>query len=418
LATGDVAANPADNTILAEFPKDALSSALEGMALAVLMCGYDADAEGNVRPVEADRTETTFGGARNEYAPNVIDVLTPGDVQQFQALAYDEGTLASIPYIPLATDLEEVHTFEVPTGEGYGPGTYEYPTSDDFYEGAWDLEELTVSASRDHVEFAFTMETEVENPWALPRPFSHQFFQVYVYDPESDGEEGTEGREGLNANMAGPYHYRVVVNGETTKAVESADGDTVTSDVDTDVEDRTVAIRVPADSIGWDEDADGGIGIVALVAPFDGFPEGSIRAIASEPDEYVIGGGTGENDPAVMDMVTPEDVDRTEVLSAYDEDSAVELPFVALGDVELPDVPEDDDGDDEEVDDDGEDHDDDHDETDDTADDVDEDDTVDDGDDGTPGFGAAAGAAGVAGGAAYAAKRMRERSIEDDSNDA
>jgi len=69
--------------------------------------------------------------------------------------------------------------------------------------------------------------------------------------------------------------------------------------------------------------------------------------------------------------------------------------------------------DDEETDDDDEGTDD----VDDTAD-VDEDDDATEADDGTPGFGAAAGAAGIAGGAAYAAKRLSERSAEDDSSDA
>ena len=408
LADGTVAANPADDSILVDVPKDALESALESMELAVLMLGYDPDADGNVRPVEEDRTKTTFGGALNEYASNVIDVTTPGGVEQFQALAYSEGSVPTIPYVPLATDLEEFHRFDEPTGEGYGPGTYEYPTSDDFYEGAWDIDELTVSASRDHVEFAFTMATEVENPWALPRPFSHQFFQIYVYDPEADGPESVEGRAGLNADMAAPYHYRVVVNGETTEAVEDADGGTVTSDVETDAEDRTVTIRVPADAIGWDEDADGGLGISALVAPFDGFGDGDVRAIGEDAGEYVIGGGTGENDPHVMDLVTPEGVERADVLGSYDAETNVTLPFVELGDVDLPEgstveAPADEDDDDDE--DDAAEAEPDHDDEDDDDDDGDALET-DDADDGMPGFGTVATGVGVAGGAAYAANRL------------
>ena len=433
LAEGDLAANPADDSILIDVPKEAFDTALESMELAVLMMGYDPDAPGNVRPVTDDPTETTFGGAQNDSAPNVIDVTTPGDVPQFQALAYSDGTLATIPYVPLATTLEEVARFEEPTGEPYGPGTYEYPTSDDFYEGAWDIDELTVSASRDHVEFAFTMATEVENPWGLPRPFSHQFYQIYVYDPDADGPEAVEGRPGLYANMASPYHYRIIVNGESNESVEDADGDTVTSAVETNVEGRTVSIRVPADSIGWDGDADGAIGFAALVAPFDGFGEGNIRGIAPDADEYVIGGGTGGNDPRVMDMVTPEGVDRVEVLAEYDEDSAPQLPFVALGDVDLPDAddvdaPGDDDSGDE---DDGSDADDpgdgDGDSGDDSDDSVDTDDdsddtgaddgsgAVDDTDDGMPGFGAAVGAAGIAGGAALAAKRLGQGDESDET---
>ncbi|MFP9061570.1 glucodextranase DOMON-like domain-containing protein [Natrialbaceae archaeon A-chndr2] len=421
--TGTVSANPADDSILLEFPKGALSGGIEAMNLSILMLGYDPEAPGNVRQVTEDATETTFGGAQNDSAPNVIDLTTPGDVPNFQALAYSDGTLATIPYVPLATDLEEIATFDEPTGEPYGPGTYEYPTSDDFYEGAWDIDELTVSASRDNVEFSFTMATEVQNPWGLPRPFSHQFYQIYIYDPATDGPESVSGRAGLNANMASPYNYRIVVNGESNETVESADGETVTSNVETNVEGRTVSIRVPADAIGWDGDANGGIGIAALVAPFDGFGEGNVRGIGTEAEEYTIGGGTGTNDPAVMDMITPDGVDRIDVLSEYGEDSLVEIPFVVLGEVDLPDAGDVDVSDEDEEDADEEDHD----EEADTDEETDPDDGADDAgddtvtepdedadDDGMPGFGAVVGAAGLAGGGALAAKRFASERDEGD----
>ncbi|MFC7230979.1 glucodextranase DOMON-like domain-containing protein [Saliphagus sp. GCM10025308] len=404
------------------------------------MLGYDPDAPGNVMQAEAEATETTFGGAQNDSAPNAIDVVTPADVDWYRGLAYSDGTRATVQYIPLVTTLEPVATFDEPTGEPYGPGTYEYPTSDDFYEGAWDIDELTVSASRDHVEFAFTMASEIQNPWGLPRGFSHQFFQVYVHDPDADVEGTTEGRTGLNANMATPYHYRVVVNGESVKSVESAAGDSVSSNVETNVEGGTVSVRVPADAIGWDVDVDGGIGIAALVAPFDGYGDGAIRGIAPEAGEYVIGGGTGENDPAVMDMVTPEGVDRVEVLSESDG-SVPQLPFVVLGDVDLPEAGDgsssdgsdgsdgsggsegadgDDGSDGDGADNNGSDADgngNDENESTDESNGGSSDDSGSGGnggseDDGLPGFGAVVGTAGVAGGTALAAKRLAREDDE------
>ncbi|MFC7238441.1 glucodextranase DOMON-like domain-containing protein [Saliphagus sp. GCM10025317] len=440
LAEGDVAANPAADEILVDVPKAALETPLDDLDVAVVMLGYDPDAPGNVMQAEAEATETTFGGAQNDSAPNAIDVVTPADVDWYRGLAYSDGTRATVQYIPLVTTLEPVATFDEPTGEPYGPGTYEYPTSDDFYEGAWDIDELTVSASRDHVEFAFTMASEIQNPWGLPRGFSHQFFQVYVHDPDADVEGTTEGRTGLNANMATPYHYRVVVNGESVKSVESAAGDSVSSNVETNVEGGTVSVRVPADAIGWDVDVDGGIGIAALVAPFDGYGDGAIRGIAPEAGEYVIGGGTGENDPAVMDMVTPEGVDRVEVLSESDG-SVPQLPFVVLGDVDLPEAGDgsssdgsdgsdgsggsegadgDDGSDGDGADNNGSDADgngNDENESTDESNGGSSDDSGSGGnggseDDGLPGFGAVVGTAGVAGGTALAAKRLAREDDE------
>jgi hypothetical protein len=45
-----------------------------------------------------------FGGAKSGAVGNtllVMDLITPGNVSQFQALAYDSGTLASLPFVPL-----------------------------------------------------------------------------------------------------------------------------------------------------------------------------------------------------------------------------------------------------------------------------------------------------------------------------
>ncbi|QSG04317.1 glucodextranase DOMON-like domain-containing protein [Natranaeroarchaeum sulfidigenes] len=378
LASGEITVNNANEAMLFEFPQSAIDGGLDQMEIAALMLGYDSDAPGNVRPVEADAGEDVFGGAENEYAPNVID--RAGVESNEDALAYSEGELAEIPYDSLIAEFEEVEHFETGTdGEPYGPDQFTYPTGDDYYEGAWDVESVTIHESPARVKFEFTMNEEIQNPWGLD-PVSHQFVQIYINSPEADGPESTEGRAGTNFGFATPHQTRVLAHGEGTTDIEDAEGEPVSGDVEyQQVDDHTVAVDFPKSAVDWTDD----VSFAAIMTPFDGFGDGDIRPINPDPGEHAIGGGDPDaDDPAAMDLLLPEGESRADVL-AYDEDTTPEIPFVALGDEE----PEPANGEEDEEEDDDE-------------------------DDGLPGFGVAAGAAGVGAGA-LAAKRLSENADED-----
>ena len=87
-------------TVILEFPADELDYVPdgEGMALVFSMDGYG---EGRIREVTADGGEWSFGGAEAGEAPTVIDMVTPGEIEQEAALSYDEDELATIPFAPI-----------------------------------------------------------------------------------------------------------------------------------------------------------------------------------------------------------------------------------------------------------------------------------------------------------------------------
>ncbi len=411
---GRVQVNEVTGAIVANVPKDAFERPLSAHSVAPVLFGYDPNALGGVAQVTAEATETTFGGGEDSDAnPNVIDLVTDIGVDRADALAYSADSPAEIGYIPLETPFESVTTIDVPTGEPYGPGTYEVPTGDDYYKAAWDIDEFSIEESRDDVAFEFTLAEPPENPWGFDPGFSHPFFQVYVHDPDADGPESITGRTGTNIETEVPYHYRVVVHGEGTMAVEDAEGNGVTRDVSVETDGETVRIVVPRAAIGWDREA--GIALAPTVMPYDGFGEGGIRPIGPEAEEHTIGGGReGVRDPAVMDMVTPEGVDRADVLSEYDEDTRAAIPFVTVGDLSREDLLADvgDDGSETESDGADDDTETDSSEEDNSEDASDNESEVPEGEtdeeDGIPGFGLGAGAAAIGGGA-LAAKRLHDR---------
>ncbi len=381
IATGELTVNNANEAMLFEFPRDAIEGGLDQMEIAPLMLGYDSSAAGNVRPVEAEAGPEVFGGAENDSAPSVIDMA--GDTSTEDALEYADGTLAEIPYSSLVAEFEEIEHFETGTGgEPYGPDQFTYPTGDDYYEGAWNVEEVTIYESPARVQFEFTMAADIENPWGLD-PVSHQFVQIYINSPEADGPEGVEGRTGTHFNTASPHHTRVLAHGEGTTDVEDAEGEPVSGDVEYYMTDSdTIAVDFPKAAVDWTDD----VSFAAIMTPFDGFGEGDIRPISQDADEHSIGGGDPDaDDPAAMDLLLPEGESRADIL-AYDAETTPEIPLVPLGDADPEPANGEENGED-----------------DDEAD-----------DDGLPGFGVAAGAAGVGAGA-LAAKRLSE--TDDDAEE-
>ncbi|AUX09024.1 glycoside hydrolase domain protein [Halalkaliarchaeum desulfuricum] len=418
LAAGEVKTNEVTGAIVAEVPKWAFDADVEDLSVAPLLLGYDSDAPGDVRPVEAEAGPDVFGGGRDDDAnPNVIDLVVDVDIDRETALSYDSDSPAEIGYVPLVTPFEEVATFDVETGTGNGPGTYEIPTGDDYYEGAWDIDRLEVHESRDRVRFDYRFTEPLENPWEFDVGFSHQLPQVYVFDPETDDPATTQGRTATNVAFEAPYNYRVNVNPEAGAGVEDAAGEGVTRDVSVDADQHTIRFDVPKAAIGWDRET--GVAIAAVVCPFDGFGEGGLRAIAAEADTHVIGGGEdGVPNPKVMDLITPEEVDRSGAFGEYDADSPPVLPYVTLGDLtreellEAAGEPDDEDAAGEtegETDEEGDETDDETETDPETPTEPAETDTE------TPGFGIGAGAAAV-GAAGWAAKSLAERRAGDEDD--
>ncbi|WP_290811144.1 alpha-amylase family glycosyl hydrolase [Halovivax sp.] len=95
-------------TVSLSFPADELDYVPEGEAMA-LVFSMDGYGDGRIRSVTAEGGEWSFGGAESGTAPNVIDMPTPGDVEQAEALAYGDDEPAVIPLVPIGDD-EPVET--------------------------------------------------------------------------------------------------------------------------------------------------------------------------------------------------------------------------------------------------------------------------------------------------------------------
>ncbi|GAA0668334.1 glucodextranase DOMON-like domain-containing protein [Natronoarchaeum mannanilyticum] len=102
LATGTPSVE-GDSTIVFSVSQDTIGD-IEAMEIVPLMLGFDGFGPGQVRTVESEASQHKFGGAENENAPNVIDLIAPGGTNQSDALAYSSDSKASIPFLAVTDD--------------------------------------------------------------------------------------------------------------------------------------------------------------------------------------------------------------------------------------------------------------------------------------------------------------------------
>jgi hypothetical protein len=228
-------------------------------------------------------------------------------------------------------------TITDPSCDDDGPGGYVYPTADEFKDGVYDMQEVTVSDDGDAWTFTVSIDGPVENPYDFDAGFSVQVFQLYVHDPDApdDAPTSTEGRTGSNVTFEDPYHYRVHVVGDN-QVVEDAAGETLAEiDASGNASDATISFSVPKDAIGGASNF-GDYRLSFLLLGQDGFATGAVRqgdAFAEEAGEYTVGGAAGENSPHVFDMLSPEGVVDQSSALAYDSDSKATLPLTPVSDL-------------------------------------------------------------------------------------
>ncbi|MCU4716844.1 glucodextranase DOMON-like domain-containing protein [Halapricum hydrolyticum] len=325
-------------TIAFDLPKDAIGGSPEGKQLASLVAPYDGYGQGGIRQgFAAEPGDYTIGtsGEPTETAPRVMDLITPGDVSQSQALAYSADSTATIPlaawgdaYVQ-TTGLDPITD---PEGDDNGPGSYTYPTSDQIPEGCLDVTQVDIESKTASWDFTVHLNGPVENPWSYDDGFSPQLFQLYFQDPNApeDAPATSRGRSGMTSSFLEEYHYRVYVDGGT-QLVENAAGDALAEDFETtaDSDASTISFSVP--KAPFDTDDLTQMKMSMLVFSQDGFGQGGIRqSVGETAAEWGIGGANPDavgSAPRVMDLVGPEGVVDQESALSYGPDSPALIPL-------------------------------------------------------------------------------------------
>nr|WP_148217661.1 glucodextranase DOMON-like domain-containing protein [Acetohalobium arabaticum] len=220
------------------------------------------------------------------------------------------------------TAQEALFDMEDPEGDDYGPGTYVYPTSEQFapFEGLFDLRRVRVEERESDYSFRFKFGT-VTNPWHAPYGFSHQLIQVYIDNQDSGAT--TVFKKGANVKFSkeSSWNKLIKITGWNIKVFDYQDDLSQETEPVVDAEAKvledkqTIQARIPKELIGSLDSAR----YYVLIGSLDGFSYDNYRPVIEEVDDWKFGGGTDtQYNPNVLDILVPEDKSQKEILSGYD----------------------------------------------------------------------------------------------------
>lgn len=202
-------------------------------------------------------------------------------------------------------------TFEDPTGDDNGPGGYVYPTDAVYTAGSFDLTELEVTAKGRNVDFAVTVNANLDDPWRMGVGFAVQMAFVFI----DTGEGGhTDGLPGLNVAFAedaawdkvvilSPQPFSRVKQEVEAKAADKA-GDVLVPSR-TRGSGRTISGAVKLADLGGGDPESWGYQVV--MQSNEGFPADTdllTRKVNEYEGQHRFGGGNDYDcDPHAMDVL-------------------------------------------------------------------------------------------------------------------
>ncbi len=205
-----------------------------------------------------------------------------------------------------------------PTGDDNGPGTYGYPTSDDFKPGAFDLEGMQVNQTATDVFIQFKLGDLTPT---FGSNFGAQLLDLYVRDPSKTATSTAAPFATRNYTIApdDAWSQRLEVQGFADPVWVDASGNTVGSaQFVVDSANATATIMVPTAQFGT---VGSGWKFTVALTGQDGFSPDQARAFAPTPQPFEFGVCQSGNaspicavDPAtvpkVVDTITPDGVSQ------------------------------------------------------------------------------------------------------------
>lgn len=206
-----------------------------------------------------------------------------------------------------------------PDGDDHGPGTYAYPTSADFHDGAFDLQRFQVIDAGDVVYLRAQLR---DLSPTFGSPLGAQLLDVFVRDPAAAAFSTAPPYPQRNYTIAADsaWSEMIEVQGFRDPTFVNAAGQalgpvTVTANQAS----RSILVGVPKSAIG--QPATGWIFTVVLHGQ-DGFSPDQARGFAPTPQQFLFGlcqaGGTSPvcgidpgTAPKVIDTVPPAGTDQT-----------------------------------------------------------------------------------------------------------
>jgi glucan 1,4-alpha-glucosidase len=231
-----------------------------------------------------------------------------------------------------------VFDFGDPAGDDNGPGTYAYPTSDNFKPGAFDLRDFQVYDNGPDV--IFRVQTSDLTP-TFGSPLGAQMVDVFVTNPD-DAVTSTESpNPGRNYSLETGWNRLIEVQGFGQQFVNTTGGTVGSVAIKASAITRYITFTVPASALGG---TPGSGWRFAVVLTGQGQGTNAARDFAPTARDFSFGVCTDAAvaagnticsvDPATVpravDILTPDGVTQAEALDPREAQAPVQIPSVTI----------------------------------------------------------------------------------------
>jgi glucoamylase len=201
-----------------------------------------------------------------------------------------------------------------PMGDDNGPGTYQYPTSPDFHQGAFDLTRLHVTQDGTNVYIQVALANM--DP-TFGNTFGAQLLDVYVHNPAATDTSTAAAAQTFNYSVSPPWSELLQAQGFAAPIWRAPSGASIgTAQFIADGPSKTATLILPQSEFGT---IGSGWAFAVALTGQDGFSPDRARGFTPTAGPFTFGvcapGDTSPictvdpgSVPKVMDTVTPDGV--------------------------------------------------------------------------------------------------------------
>lgn len=236
----------------------------------------------------------------------------------------DDGRI--IFQVPFSgVDFNVIYEMSDPVGDEYG----DYPTAPAFepFHGIFDI--LNFKVGYDDDNFVVSMQFgEITNPWNAPSGFSHPIIQVYIDKDRVSGSGNMQPDQNPNVLIHEDFAWETLVRADGWLKYGQFENKSEFGGVNAiaDLLEKRITITAPLSAVGMPTDD---WAYVVLVGSQD---YQAYRDRLTDAQTWKLGGGDdGPYDPNVIDMLVPEGVNQTDILSSYSVADQLQAKVIGVG---------------------------------------------------------------------------------------